>query len=64
MKPNEPYLSIMKQEETLMTGLEVQKVFQVSRTTLYRWVKTRKIKKIKIGGVNRYKWSDIEKIMK
>lgn len=46
-----------------MTGLEVQKTFQVSRTTLYRWVKQGKVNKIKVGRVIRYKWSDIEKLM-
>lgn len=54
----------MKQDETYLTGMEVQKILKISRTTLYRLTKGSKIKKVKLGGQNRFKLSDIEKAMK
>lgn len=54
----------MKQSETYLTGKDVQELLRISRTTLYRLSKEKKIKKKKIGGANRYKQSDIEKMMK
>ncbi len=55
----------MKQETTtLYTTKEVQEILKVSRATLHRWRKDKKIKAKKIQGIVRYKLSDIEKIMK
>lgn len=54
----------MKQSETYLTGADVEAMLKISRTTLYRLVQDKKIKCKKVGGANRYKLSDIEKMMK
>lgn len=50
--------------ETYLTGKEVEELLKVSRTTIYRLVVDKKIKVKKVGRANRYKMSDIEKMMK
>jgi excisionase family DNA binding protein len=55
----------MKQSETpYLTGKDVQDLLKISRTTLYRLTKEKKLKCKKVRGANRYKQSDIEKMMK
>jgi helix-turn-helix protein len=54
----------MKQETTeFYTTKEVQKMLKVSRATLHRWRKAKKIKAKRFQGVVRYKLSDIKKVM-
>jgi len=50
--------------EQYLTIREVEKIMKVSRSTLHRWRKKRKLKAKKIGGSIRYKLSDIQKAMK
>lgn len=54
----------MKQAEMYLTGKEVAEMLKISRTTLYRLVSGNKLKAKKVGASNRYKLSDIEKMMK
>jgi excisionase family DNA binding protein len=54
----------MKQKETLLTTEQVCAYFQISRATLHRWRKKRKVKAVKIDGTVRFKFSDIEKSIK
>ena len=54
----------MIQNETYLTTKEVSTILKVSRATLNRWRKSKKIKAKKIHGTVRYKLSDIEKAMK
>lgn len=54
----------MKQETTTFyTTKEVQEILKVSRATLHRWRKEKKIKAKKFQGIVRYKLSDIQKVM-
>ena len=64
MQQNEPYLGIVKQNETYLTGKEVEVILKVSRTTLYRLVAGKKLRVKKVGRSNRYALSDIEKMMR
>ena len=50
-------------DETWMTTYEAQKFFQVSRRTLYRWCKTKKLPYTIIGGTRYYPKHFIETIM-
>jgi len=50
--------------EKYLTGKEVQSILKVSRTTLYRMLKGKKIKLVKFGNTKRYLLSDIEKLAK
>lgn len=54
----------MKHIETYLTTKEVGELLKVSRATLNRWRKAKKIKAKKFQGVVRYKLSDIENSMK
>jgi excisionase family DNA binding protein len=54
----------MKQNETYLTTKEVGLMLKVSRATLNRWRKSRKIKAKKFQGVVRYRLSDINNMMK
>ena len=53
----------MTHNETYLTTKEVGALLKVSRATLNRWRKTKKIKAKKFQGVVRYKLSDIQKTM-
>lgn len=53
----------MTQQETYLTTKEVGELLKVSRATLNRWRKSRKIKAKKFQGVVRYKLSDVQKTM-
>ncbi len=50
--------------EQFLTTNEAASLLKISRQTLTKWKKMRKIKAKKIGGIIRYKLSDIEKSMK
>lgn len=50
--------------EQLLTTKEACEYLKVSRQTLAKWKKKRKIKAVKFGGNIRYKLSDIEKALK
>ena len=54
---------MIKQIDTYLTTIEVGEMLQVSRSTLYRWRKEKKIKAKKFQGVVRYKLTDIQKAM-
>lgn len=58
------YFYLVKQSETYLTTKEVGELLKVSRTTVHRLVKEKTLKPRKIGRANRYKLSDIEKVMK
>lgn len=47
-----------------LTTKEAGLLLKVSRATLNRWRKTKKIKAKKIGGVVRYKLTDIQSALK
>ncbi len=48
--------------ETYFTQAEVCKLLSVSLTTLWRWDQKGVLKAVKVGGLNRYKKSDIDRI--
>ncbi len=50
-------------EKELLTIDEVAGILKVSKMTLWRWCKSGRLKKIDIGGVPRYRRSDIEKLL-
>lgn len=50
-------------EELWMTSAEAQQFFRVSRSTLYRWCKTKKLPYTKQGGVLYYPKLFIEQLM-
>ena len=54
----------MKQNETYLTGKEVEKLLKISRTTLYRICTEKKLVISKVGKSKRYKLSDVKKMMK
>jgi excisionase family DNA binding protein len=43
-----------------MTTEDVEEFFQVSTSTVYRWVSDGKLPAYKVGGVRRYKREDVE----
>ena len=50
-------------ENDLLTIDEVVALLKVSKMTLWRWSKSGRLKKIDIGGVPRYRRSDIENLL-
>ena len=48
---------------SLYTSLETAKLLKISKTTLYRRVKKRKISFYKVGGALRFKEADIEEYL-
>ncbi|MFI0431300.1 helix-turn-helix domain-containing protein [Mariniflexile sp. HMF6888] len=50
-------------EELWLTSAEAQQFFRVSRSTLYRWCKTKKLPYTKQGGVLYYPKKFIEQLM-
>lgn len=48
--------------ETYYTQAQVCKLFSVDPSTLWRWDKKGVLKPVKIGGLNRYKKSEIDRI--
>ena len=50
--------------EQYLTTKEACDILKISRQTLTKWKKKRKIKATKIGGIERYKVSENEKAMK
>ena len=51
-------------ENDLLTIDEVVALLKVSKMTLWRWSKSGRLKKVDIGGVPRYRRSDIEILLK
>lgn len=47
----------------LLTRKEVAKILRVSYPTIHRWEESKILKSIKIGGVKRYKLSDIQNLL-
>ena len=47
----------------LLTIVDVAKLLKVSKMTLWRWSKSGRLKKVDIGGVPRYRRSDIENLL-
>lgn len=47
----------------LLTIDEVVAILKVSKMTLWRWAKSGRLKKVDIGGVPRYRRSDIENLL-
>lgn len=64
VKLNVSTFDFMIQNETYLTTKEAGALLKVSRATLNRWRKDKKIKAKKFCGVVRYKLSDIQKAMK
>lgn len=50
-------------ENELLTIDEVVALLKVSKMTLWRWSKSGRLKKVVIGGVPRYRRSDIENLL-
>lgn len=50
-------------ENELLTIEEVEAILKVSKMTLWRWNKSGQLKRIDIGGVPRYRRSDIERLL-
>jgi predicted GIY-YIG superfamily endonuclease/predicted DNA-binding transcriptional regulator AlpA len=50
--------------DRVLTGKEVQKILHISRVTLWKLSKEGLLKAYQIGGQNRYKQSDIERMMR
>ncbi len=50
-------------ENDLLTIDEVAAFLKVSKMTLWRWSKSGRLKKVDIGGVPRYRRSDIENLL-
>ena len=48
--------------ERYFTTQQVRELFQVAHQTLWRWEKAGILKPVKIGGLNRYRKSDIDKL--
>lgn len=48
--------------ETYYTTTQVRKLLNVAHQTLWRWDKAGVLKPVKIGGLNRYKKTDIDRI--
>ena len=49
--------------DVLLTTEQVCKILSVTSVTLWRWQKRGYLKSIRIGGLNRYYKSDIDRIM-
>jgi len=63
-KKDSQFYTMQQETTTFYTTKEVQALLKVSRATLHRWRKEKKIKAKKFCGVVRYRLSDIEKAMK
>ena len=50
--------------ETYPSPEQVAKILDVDKSTLWRWDKKDFLKPVKIGGKNRYKMSDVKRILK
>lgn len=48
--------------ERYFTTKQVREIFQVAHQTLWRWEKAGILKPIKIGGLNRYRKTDLDKL--
>ena len=48
--------------DDLLTVKDVIKIFQVSHQTIYRWMKSGKLRSYKIEGMRRFKKEDVENL--
>ena len=48
--------------ERYFTTKQVRELFQVAHQTLWRWEKAGILKPVKIGGLNRYRKTDLDKL--
>ncbi len=53
-----------EKNEVMLKTNEVAKKLGVDRSTLYRWDKSGYLKPVRMGGVPRYRLSDVETVMK
>ena len=53
-----------EKNEVMLKTNEVAKKLGVDRSTLYRWDKSGYLKPVRMGGVPRYRLSDVEAVMK
>ena len=53
-----------KDDEEYMTAREVEMTYHISDTTLWRWGKSGYLVPVKVGGINRYRKTDVEQVMK
>lgn len=53
-----------KKEEDLLKIPQAAIAYKVSRVTIYQWIKDKKIRKYKIGGLSWIKKSEIENLLK
>lgn len=51
-------------DRTLLTITELEKKFRVHRTTIYRWLKSKKLRGIRMGGRWRFDPDDLDKFLK
>jgi len=49
--------------ETYLSGEKVMEMMEISKTTLWRWKQRGYLVPVRVGGNDRYKLSDIKKIM-
>ena len=56
-------LSEENSSDELLTEKEVQKILKTSHSSLWRWHNTEYLMHMSIGGKNRYKKSDVDKIL-
>lgn len=49
--------------EELLTGQEVAKLFRVHLSTVLRWAKAGDLPAVKVGGVVRFRRSDIDRLV-
>lgn len=54
----------MRSDTTLMTSAEVAQVLRVSEKTLSNWRYRGQIPYLRVGGLVRYRWSDIDAWLK
>lgn len=55
--------AIERNSETYLSAQQVCLIFGIDSTTLWRWSKRNYLKPIKIGGMNRYKKTEVDKII-
>ena len=58
------YTKPVPKERELLSPTDIWRVYGVSRSTIYRWRDTGKLKHQKLGERVRIRRSDIEKLMK
>lgn len=49
--------------ETYLSGEKVMEIMEISKTTLWRWKQRGYLVPVRVGGNDRYRMSDIQKIV-